>query len=225
MPRMAAAQAPCLEARDLAVTFGTRAVLDGVDFAVRAGEVAVIEGPSGGGKSTLLRSLALLQDVSRGELRLGGVSAAAIAPSTYRQRVAYVPQTPVMFAGTVGDNVRAGPRLRGEELSGEAVASLLRRVGLDPSSAALGAQDLSGGEKQRVAVARAVANEPEAILFDEPTSALDPESAAVVLDLVRRCAEDARAVVLVTHSREQADALECTRYTCEGGHLSRRTPS
>jgi len=222
---MTRAEAPCLEAHDLAVTFGARAVLDGIDFAVRPGEIAVVDGPSGGGKSTLLRALAMLEPPARGELRLDGARASGIAPAVYRRRVAYVPQVPVMFAGTVADNVRAGPRLRGVELTGDRVAELLRRVGLDPSTATRAAQDLSGGERQRVAVARAVANEPGVILFDEPTSALDPESAGVMLDLVRRCASDGCGVVLVTHTREHAAALECTRYTCEGGRLDRRGPT
>lgn len=220
MPR---ADGPCLEARDLAVKFGERVVLDGVDLAVRAGEIAVIEGPSGGGKSTLLRALALLQEVSRGDLRLDGEPASAMAAPAFRRRVAYVPQAPVMFGGTVADNVRAGPRLRGAELPDDRVAELLRGAALDASMAARPAQELSGGEKQRVALARALANEPEVVLFDEPMSALDPESAGAILELVRRCAEDGRAVVLVTH--RHADALECTRYACEGGRLERRVAS
>ena len=222
---MTTSPSTCLEARGVSVTFGAHVVLDGVDFAARLSEVAVIEGPSGGGKSTFLRALATLQEVSGGDVLLEGIAASAIAPTVYRTRVAYVPQIPTMFAGTVADNVRAGPKLRGVALTDERVGDLLRRVAMSPAIAGTPARDLSGGQKQRVAIARALANEPKAILFDEPTSALDPESADAILELVRKCATDGCAVVVVTHSREQAEALSGTRYTCEGGKvLPRRTP-
>jgi ABC-type iron transport system FetAB ATPase subunit len=215
---------PRLEARGISVRFGARTVLDAVDFQLRAGEIAVIDGPSGGGKSTLLRVLATLQE-AQGVLSLGGVAAADIPPTAFRVRVAYVPQAPVMFAGTIADNLRAGPRLRGRALADEQVEQLLLRVALPAAMARQPARDLSGGESQRVAIARALANEPEVILFDEPTSALDPDAAAAILALVRQCAMDGAAVVVVTHARAQAEMLEGTRYTCEGGHLHQRVPS
>jgi len=212
----------CLEGRGLTVTFGGREVLRGVDFGLRKGEIAVIDGPSGGGKSTLLRALATLQALTGGELAEGGASASRSSPREYRVRVAYVPQAPVMFPGTVADNVRAGPRLRGIELDAARVEELLVRGGLDASFAGRPAGELSGGEKQRVAIARALANEPRVLLFDEPTSALDPESARVVLELVRRLAGDGCGVVVVTHTRAHADALGGTLYVCEDGRLRHR---
>ncbi len=217
-----APDAACLEARGLTVRFAARTVLDAIDFSVRAGEIAVIEGPSGGGKSTFLRALATLQEATQGGVLLDGVAATEMPSSAYRRRVAYVPQLPVMFAGMVSDNVRAGPRLGGRELADDQVAGLLARVVLAPAMATRRAHDLSGGEKQRVAIARALANQPEVILFDEPTSALDPSAADSILALVRRCAQDGCAVVIVTHVREQATTLAGTRYTCEAGHLHRR---
>lgn len=215
----------CLEARGLAVAFGGREVLHGVDFALRRGEIAVIDGPSGGGKSTLLRALATLQALTRGELLQGGAPASQSRPRDYRVRVAYVPQAPVMFPGAVSDNVRAGPRLRRIELPDGRVAELLVQSGLDATFAGRPAHELSGGEKQRVGIARALANEPEVLLFDEPTAALDPTSAHAVLELVRRCAEDGRGVVVVTHSRAHADVLGGTHYVCEGGGVRLREAS
>jgi ABC-type iron transport system FetAB ATPase subunit len=212
----------CLEGRGLTVTFGAREVLTRVDFALRKGEIAVIDGPSGGGKSTLLRALATLQALTGGELMEGGAKASSASPRDYRVRVAYVPQAPVMFPGTVADNVRAGPRLRGVLLDDSRVEALLVRGGLDGSFAARPAAELSGGEKQRVAIARALANEPRVLLFDEPTSALDPESARLVLELVGRLAADGCGVVVVTHTRAHADALGGTHYVCDGGALRRR---
>jgi len=212
----------CLEGRGLTVAFEGRSVLEGVDLRLRGGEIAVVDGPSGGGKSTLLRALARLQALTGGELMLDGASASGTNPREYRVRVAYVPQTPVMFPGTVADNVRAGPRLRGLELDDARVASLLVRAGLPGAFAPRPANELSGGEKQRVSIARALANEPRVLLFDEPTSALDPTSAQLVIELVRRCAEDGCGVVVVTHAREHAEALGGTHYACEGGCLRLR---
>ncbi len=210
-----------LRARDLTVRFDERTVLDGVDFDLDAGALAVIEGPSGGGKSTFLRALATLEPLSRGEILLDGELERGLSPSSYRVRVAYVPQLPVMFPGTVADNLRAGPRLRGVELSDEAVGALLEKVALDRSFAPRTARDLSGGEKQRVAIGRALANEPRVLLFDEPTSALDPASSGEILELVRACVEGGAGVVVVTHARDQALALGGARYVCEGARLSR----
>ncbi len=213
-----------LEARDLSIRFGDRVVLDRVAFGVRAGEIAVLEGPSGAGKSTLLRALATLVPVTSGEIFVDGLASSALAPTAFRRRVAYVPQLPVMFPGTVADNVAAGPRLIGEQPTAAWIAPRLARAALPASMSERRAADLSGGEKQRVAIARALALDPEAILFDEPTSALDPETRDAILELVRSCARDGRAVVVVTHSAQDAAALGGTRWLCERGHVERSAP-
>ena len=153
---------------------------------MEAGAIAAIEGASGSGKTTLLKAIATLIAVDGGRVLLEGVDAAAIAPTTFRRRVAYVPQQPPMLEGSVADNLATGPRLRGATLSGAASSALLERVGLPASFGARAARDLSGGERQRVALARALANEPVALLLDEPTAALDPAAAARVLDLGAR---------------------------------------
>jgi ABC-type polar amino acid transport system ATPase subunit len=216
--------APLLRARGLTVRFDAATVLSGVDLEVNAGELAVIEGPSGGGKSTLLRALARLQPLQSGTLFLDGVEAGTGASSGWRAKVAYVPQAAVMFPGTVADNVRAGPKLRGLTLDDGAVERLLDDAAL-PGSGARAAGELSGGERQRVALARALANQPRVLLCDEPTSALDPASVDRILALLKRCAAAGAAVVVVTHAREQATALGGTRYRCEGGALLREAES
>jgi len=209
---------PCLEVRSLTVTFGARVVLEAVDFALNVGEIAVVEGPSGSGKSTFLRALASL-DPSDGVLCIDGVLASTMAPAAYRRLVAYVAQTAVMLPGSVADNVRAGPRLIGTELDDRTVADLLARAALDPAMARRNASELSGGEKQRVGIARALANGPKVALFDEPTSALDSEATALVLDAIRACAQAGCGVIVVTHSHSQAIALGGSHYLCEGGQL------
>lgn len=210
---------PRLSARGLEVRFGAVTVLSQVDFEVAAGELSIIEGPSGGGKSTLLRALARLQPLAAGTLALDGVPSGEGPAAGWRAQVAYVPQAAVLFPGTVADNVRAGPLLRGVSLDDAAVAQLLERVAL-PGSAGRTASELSGGEKQRVALARALANAPRVLLCDEPTSALDPVSAQRILALLERCAADGAAVVLVTHA-QLAAGLGGTRSRCEAGRLRR----
>jgi putative ABC transport system ATP-binding protein len=204
---------------------GTTRLLHDVSFAIRAGEIVTIEGPSGGGKTTLLRSLATLLATSTGEVFLEGVNTRQLSPRVVRTRVAYVPQSPAMLDGTVADNVMAGPRFRGVELSAERVSSLLEQSGLTGQIATSSAADLSGGERQRVAIARALANDPRVLLFDEPTSALDPPAAAVMLEMIRQLAVDGRAIVVVTHLREQADSLRGRHLVCEAGVLRERDPA
>lgn len=218
---MLSERSPLLETTDLTVSFGARTIVEGIAFRLVAGEIAVVEGPSGGGKSTFLRALASLEPLTRGRISMDGVDADTFAPPDYRRHVAYVPQLPVMFPGTVADNVRTAPHLRGSDLTDDEVARWLDRVALDASFAPRSARDLSGGEKQRVAIARAIALSPKVVLFDEPTSALDPESSLEILALVRSLAEAGFGVVVVTHSREHAMALGGSHYTCMGGRLRR----
>jgi putative ABC transport system ATP-binding protein len=126
-----------------------------------------------------------------------------------------VTQRPVMFPGTVADNVRFGPRQRGETLSDDAVRALLTRVGLS-EFAGRDTTYLSGGEAQRVALARALANEPSVLLLDEPTSALDEDSKAGVESLIRRLGV---STVLVTHDMAQARRLATRVVTMAKGRL------
>ncbi len=208
-----------LSARGLGLAREGRNVLDGVDFAIEAGAIACIEGPSGCGKSTLLRVLATLLEPTAGEVYLEGVAAHAIAPRTFRRRVAYVPQQAPMLEGTVADNVAAGPRLRGAQPTPTRVEQCLALVGLDGAFAARPASELSGGERQRVALARALANEPEFLLLDEPTAALDTRAAERILERVRALAREGLGLVVVTHEPTHAAALGARRRTMHAGRL------
>jgi putative ABC transport system ATP-binding protein len=209
-----------LEALHLVVERQGRRLLDGLSLRLDEGTVASIEGASGSGKTTLLRALSTLIPIFGGRILLDGEDAQALAPTLYRRRVALVPQQPPMLEGTVADNVATGPRLRGEALGERETSALLERVGLSLGFAARPARELSGGERHRVALARALANEPRVLLLDEPTAALDPASAARVLDLVRALAGEGLAVAVVTHVEEHAQILGGARYRCEGGRLS-----
>ena len=206
-----------IDVRELVKSHGTLRVLNGVSLAVRRGEVAAVIGPSGGGKSTLLRCINGLETFEAGEIRVDEVT--LVADSTcprgrghgtradvlreLRRRVGMVFQQFHLFPHmNVLENVMAGPRfaLGREREESEAEAKLLlERVGLAEKLAARPEQ-LSGGQQQRVAIARALAMKPEAILFDEPTSALDPRMAAEVIAVIADLAASGQTMIVVTHA-------------------------
>ena len=208
-----------LVARDITVLRDGKRVVDGATVTLEAAAMLTIQGGSGSGKSTLLRAMATLIPITSGQVLFDGQEVHAIGISEYRRRVAYVPQLPRMFEGTVADNVRSGPRFRGQSLADAEVVALVRRVGLAAELAGRLATDLSGGELLRVALARALANEPRVLLLDEPTSALDPAAAGVILDLILELAKSGTAVLTVTHSEEHARRLGGARRQMSAGVL------
>ncbi|HEX7289881.1 MAG TPA: ABC transporter ATP-binding protein [Conexibacter sp.] len=186
-----------LAVRGLAVGHGDRAVLRDVSFAARKGSVTALVGPSGAGKSTLLRCLNRLLVPHDGSILLDGVSTAELEPCALRRRVGLVGQVPVMLPGSVRENLAYGlaPSAAGDD----ALARALRAAGLDPSFLARPAGELSGGERARVALARALTRNPELLLLDEPTAALDADAARHVGTTLRTLARDGLGVVVATH--------------------------
>ncbi|MFL5419527.1 MAG: ATP-binding cassette domain-containing protein [Myxococcales bacterium] len=197
-----------------------RRILDGASFVVDAGEAVAVQGPSGSGKSTLVRTLATLIEPDSGAVLLEGRDAREIAPTRFRTRVAFLAQQPAMFAGTVRDNLEAGPALHGTSLADARARELVAAVGLDEGMLEREARSLSGGEKQRVALARALANSPEALLLDEPTASLDPDSGDRIVALLRSLCAGGITLLMVTHVDAHARALGGTRYRCERGQVS-----
>jgi putative ABC transport system ATP-binding protein len=192
-----------------------------VDLEVRKGETLAIVGPSGSGKSSLLRLLNRLDEPTAGTVYLDGVDYREIAPRDLRRRVGMVTQRPFLFPGTVADNLRFGPRQRGQELSDNEIEDLLHGVLLD----GLGGRDvanLSGGEQQRVSFARTLANSPEVMLLDEPTSALDENAKREVESVIGRIGrEQGIPCVLVTHDASQAERLAHRALVLEGSRVVR----
>jgi ABC-type iron transport system FetAB ATPase subunit len=209
-----------LAARDVTVLRDGVRIVDRASVSVAPASVLTIQGASGSGKSTLLRAIATLIPMSEGTVLFEGREVHAVGITEYRRRVAYVPQLPAMFEGSVAENLRAGPRFRGVAVEDAEVARLLERVGLGAELAAREASELSGGERLRVALARALANEPRVLLLDEPTASLDPDAASVILDLVLDLAKSGTAILAVTHSAEHAARLDGTRYRMASGTLS-----
>lgn len=201
------ARPPKLATESLSFGVDDRSILRNVDLRVAAGETVTVVGPSGAGKSTLLRLLCRLDEPTGGTVYLDGTDYRTLDPTALRARVGMVPQDPALRDGTVRDNVTVGPRLRGETVAPDRVETLLERVDL-AGYADRSAADLSGGEAQRVAIARTLMVDPEVILLDEPTASLDPESQSEIEALLRALLADSdRTVVLVTHDQAQVDRV------------------
>ena len=183
---------------------GAIKALDGVTVDIEKGDVAVVIGPSGGGKSTFLRSLNLLETPTSGSIIFDGedITGKKVDLPLHRQKMGMVFQHFNLFPHkTILENLTLAPRkvkhLSQAEAEAKAMA-LLERVGLADRAGAYPAQ-LSGGQKQRVAIVRALCMEPEVMLFDEPTSALDPEMVGEVLEVMKELAQDGMTMVVVTH--------------------------
>jgi ABC-type polar amino acid transport system ATPase subunit len=210
-------------------------VLDGVSLSVRRGEVATIIGPSGGGKSTLLRCINGLETFDDGEVQVDQIRLGPGANGhdngnslrELRRRVGMVFQQFHLFPHmNVLENVLAGPLhalgRRRDECETEA-RQLLDRVGLADKLAASPDQ-LSGGQQQRVAIARTLAMRPEAILFDEPTSALDPRMAAEVIRVITDLAQSGQTMIVVTHAMTFAHNVSHTVHVMHAGRVAESGP-
>ena len=195
--------APRIETEGLTVARGGRELLRGIDLAVGAGEVVALVGPSGVGKSSLLRTLVRLDEPAGGRVLVDGTDARELEPCALRRRVGLVTQAPVMLEGDVRANLAYGL----ENPDDAALAESLAATGLDPAFMSRTAQELSGGEAARVAVARALARDPVVLLLDEPTAALDSVSAAAVEELVGSLAGRGLGILIVTHDEAQADRV------------------
>jgi putative ABC transport system ATP-binding protein len=220
-PKHTAQLEAVLRAEKLGREVAGKTILGDVSFDVATRDLLGIVGASGSGKSSLLRLLNRLDEPTSGTVYLDGQNYRQMPPRELRRRVGMVTQRPFLFPGDVAANLRFGPAQRGETFPDEEIARLLERVGL-PGFAASEVSVLSGGEQQRVSLARALANRPEVLLLDEPTSALDEESKLGIEELIGSLARDhGLTCVLVTHDREQARRM-CNRVILlEAGHLTK----
>jgi tungstate transport system ATP-binding protein len=200
---------PLLEIRDLHVERNGRIVLEIAHLEVEQGEVLAIVGPNGSGKSTLFLALARLLSSTAGEIRLGGKAAHAMPALEFRRRIALVLQEPLLLDLSVRDNVSLGLRFRAlpaREIE-RRVAPWLERLGLS-SLADRSARQLSGGEAQRVSLARAFVLQPDLLLLDEPFSSLDsPTRAALLEELKSVLAETSTTTIFITHDLREARKL------------------
>lgn len=207
---------PLIQVVDLHKDFGSLKVLKGIDETIYKGEVVTIIGPSGGGKSTFLRCLNMLEEPTSGKVIFEGheLNAKTTDLDHHRQKIGMVFQQFNVFPHlTVLNNITITPELEKhvskEEAEKEAM-ELLKRVGLEDKANEY-PRKLSGGQKQRLAIVRAMAMHPDVMLFDEPTSALDPEMVKGVLKVIQELAESGMTCVIVTHemgfAREVSDRV------------------
>ena len=213
---------------NLKKSFGDLEVLKGINLSIAAGEVVVILGASGGGKSTLLRCINRLEEPTSGEIQLDGVVVTDKNINEVRREVNMVFQHFNLFPHmTVLENLTLAPmKVRGisKAEAEDTARKTLQRVGLS-DKINMYPDSLSGGQKQRVAIARGLCMNPKVILFDEPTSALDPEMVQEVLDIIKELAGIGITLVLVTHemgfAREAADRVI---FMADGCILEQGTP-
>ncbi|MCM2129639.1 amino acid ABC transporter ATP-binding protein [Larsenimonas rhizosphaerae] len=216
----------------LVKTFGNSTVLDGIDLTIEKGEIIVVIGPSGTGKSTLLRCINMLEtpdsgEISLNKLRIDFAKASRAEQLALRRNTAFVFQNYALFANrTARDNVAerlivvdGWPRARAHARAME----LLERVGLGDRGNAYPSA-LSGGQQQRVGIARAMAADAEVILFDEPTSALDPEWVEEVLGVMKQLASQRQTMMVVTHEMQFARDVADRVIFMEGGRIVEQGP-
>jgi ABC-type methionine transport system ATPase subunit len=222
---------PAFSLRQVEQIRGDVHTLRGIHLDIPAGEVVALVGPSGAGKTSLIRLLNRLDDPVSGTVQYRGTPIESVPVRALRRRVAFVFQTPVMFDGTVADNLTLARELA-RATDGSSSAKLpeadeaLRLAGVDPALTTRDAQALSGGERQRVSIARALMTGPEALLLDEPTSALDPEVADHLMVTIRTLADRMRlTVVMVSHRLEEARAASTHTVFMEVGRVIEAGPT
>lgn len=228
-----------IKATNIWKKFNNLEVLKGIDLEVNEGEVVAVIGPSGGGKSTLLRCLNKLETIDKGSITIDGEELCRetsggteyVKNNDVRRiacKMGMVFQQFNLFNNmNVMKNLTAGPvRIKGmDRAEAEAKAlELLGRVGLADRADAYPSQ-LSGGQKQRIAIVRSLMMDPEVMLFDEPTSALDPEMIGEVLDVMKNLAESGMTMIVVTHEMRFAREVSSRTIFLDGGHIEEDKPS
>jgi polar amino acid transport system ATP-binding protein len=218
-----------IEVRELTKRYADRTVLNGISATFEKGEVVALLGPSGGGKSTLLRCLNGLESFDTGSVKVGdcvlepGRGRAQSAQLWgVRRRVGFVFQQWHLFAHrtTLGNVIEAPVHVKGQSVqeATERAEALLAKVGMSHRKGAY-PSEMSGGEQQRVAIARALAMEPEVLLMDEPTSALDPERVGDLVALLDQLRSEGLTIVTVTHEMRFAQELASRVLVLHGGNI------
>lgn len=213
-----------LYVKNLGYQIDGKNLLSDINFEIEDGERVAIFGPSGAGKSTLIRLLNRLDEPTAGTVYLEGQDYRQIPPRTLRRRLGMVMQQPNLFPGTVAENIRYGPMVQGKTLDDEKIKALLSGVDLDGYSDR-DISKLSGGEAQRVNLARTLANQPEVLLLDEPTSSLDQAARREVEETILSILQTRDVTcILVSHDQDQVQRLTERVLLLENGRLKADGP-
>jgi ABC-type methionine transport system ATPase subunit len=210
-----------LEIKGLYKSYGDAVILSDLNLIVEPGKVMALIGPTGSGKTTLLRLINLLEEPSKGGILYDGQNAMSLSGKELqklRRRMAMVFQKPVMFKGNVRENVSFGLRMRrrGDSRKVEEALRAVELSGYENRDA----NTLSGGETQRIALARALVLEPEILLLDEPTANLDPNSATAIDKLLQSLSVQKTTVILATHNMLQCQRLANCVAVLQGGRIT-----
>lgn len=215
---------PILRAEHLGRCVGDKLLVEDASFSLACGEILAIVGPSGSGKTSLLRLLNRLDEPTAGTVYLEGTDYRNLLAREVRRKVGMVTQRAFLFPGSVAANIAFGPAQRDEELNRSEIDRLLTNVGL-PGYAERDVANLSGGEAQRVSLARSLANRPLVLLLDEPTSALDVTSKSAVETLIHDVVRQSQLTcVMVTHDTQQARRFADRALVLEQGRTRRIGP-
>lgn len=186
---------------------GNHDILKNINFSVNEGQIVTVTGPSGGGKSTLLKLIGLLNSPTSGTIQYQGKNVFEYEPTEYRKKVSYFFQNAILFDDTVRDNLAFPAKIRGVEFDEGRAIEGLKIVQLSSTDLDKPIQELSGGEKQRVALIRNLMYPPKVLLMDEVTSSLDKENRAIVVSYIRRLNKEEKITVLwITHNQDEIDA-------------------
>ena len=194
-------------------------ILEGISLSIKEGEHLTITGPSGSGKSSLLKLLAALVSPSSGQLFYQGQEMGDLDPVAYRREVSYCFQQPVLFGQTVRDNVAFPFEIRQIPFDQERVLTALARLDLGPEFLDKPIKDLSGGEKQRVALVRNLLFEPKVLLLDEVSSGLDEKTKILLRTFLKDLHQEGVTLIEVTHDQQEIEAAE-RLVTIVGGRLA-----
>jgi len=209
-----------LKFKNISYRDGDNIILDNISFEVNAGDFISIVGPSGSGKSTLLKLCSHLKSPTLGTILFNGEDISKSSPSSLRKDIAYCFQTPYLFGDTVSDNLSFPYSIRDRKVDMERINYLLSIFNIDKDFFNKTIINLSGGEKQRVALIRTLLFEPKIILLDEVTSALDVDNTLTVENVIRDLNNTGLTILWVTHNPEQSKKHANKILTLENGKIS-----
>lgn len=205
--------------RNVSFQLEEKDILKDISLIINSNDITGIIGPSGAGKSTFLRLLNKLISPTNGDILFNKKNMNEIPSQQIRKEIGLLQQQAFLFNGTIKDNLLFGPKIWNIDYSNEDLIKLLKKVALGPEYLDRDINGLSGGEQQRVSLARSLANKPKVLLLDEPTSSLDINSEEIIEETIKNLKEEGIKIIIVTHSLEQTERLTDSLIFLRNGKL------